>query len=107
MTSDPADVEFLLELVRRLKDILKSHLDRDVSVSEIVSGSEPVWLCARELNDLREQVREGTIAQEAAHELQSDNARLEYRYKVLTGTIDVPAEEQLEIIKQWLADGGA
>jgi uncharacterized protein (DUF1015 family) len=107
MTSDPADVEFLLELVRRLKDILKSHLDRDVSVSEIVSGSEPVWLCARELEDLREQVREGVIAQESSYDLARENATLEYRLNVVTGTVDVPEEEQLEIIKRWIADGGA
>lgn len=117
------DVAFLIELVGRMKDIIKSHLDRDVSVSEIVSGSKAQWLCQRELEDLREMVREQeevrsrellqTMSCSAAAEqdeskglADKEPSLFEYRLNAITGTLDVPAGEQLEIVREWLRDGG-
>jgi len=67
----------------RLKEVLESHLDRDVTVPDLLSGSEPVWVCQRELEDLRESTGQviGLIE------------------------LDVPREEQLELFKRWLAGG--
>lgn len=92
--------------MQRLLEALKSHLDRDISVMEIISGSEPRWLCARDLEDLREQVRESGIALEANYDLHQENERLEREISVISGELHVSPDEQLETVIEWIRDGG-
>lgn len=83
-----SEFEYLRRQIRLLSEALESHCD--VRVTDIVSGLEPVWRCESELSDLREQVR----------------AMGEFEVTILQGTQDVPVDEQIEIVKRWIADGG-
>ena len=88
-----ADSGVLIGTIMRLKELLESHLDRDVSVTDLLSGAEPVWVCQRELEDLRETLSSGAEGVEV---------------KVLgVTTIDVSREEQIELFKKWLRDANA
>lgn len=79
-----SELEFLHRVIKDLKAVLASHLiDRDQSVSEILSGLEPRWICQSELSDLRETIRVLAVEE-----------------------IPVPADEQLDLVKRWIADGG-
>lgn len=95
------EYEYLKDQIKNLTRILESHLYRDASVSEILSGSEAHWLCQEDLEDLREQLRETGIAMEANYELHRENESL----RAIVLEIPVTKEEQLEIIRQALRDG--
>lgn len=97
------EFERLKDQIRELTRILEGHLYRDASVSEILSGSDVRWLCEKEIEDLREQVREGEIAQEANYELHKEKEELEARIVLLE--IPVSKEEQIEIIRQAIRTG--
>jgi hypothetical protein len=52
-----SEFEFLVAQGRRLIEIINSHTERDVTVTEILSGQEVSWLCGKVLEDLREACR--------------------------------------------------
>jgi len=94
------------DLIKILARVIQSHCD--TPIADILSGQPIVWHCAGELEDLRETVGQQGLLEEFNYELSKDVARLEGEITVLrTGIQDVPPEEQLEIVKRWIRDGGA
>jgi hypothetical protein len=89
-----SEFEFLRTQIRRLSEVVSGHCD--TPVLEILSGSEPRWLCLGEISDLRESLNEMDYLKDKAWEI----TRLEHR------VVDVPEAEQVEILKQWIKDGG-
>ena len=88
--------------LERLKEVLASHLEnRDTSVLEILSGAEPKWICHGNLEDLRDQVNQLRTMEEANYDLSKNEARV-----IQVIEMPVPPDEQIELIKKWLADGG-
>ena len=93
-------------LIKILAGLIQSHCD--TSIVDILSGQEVIWRCASELEDLRETVGQQGLLEEFNFELSREVAKLEGEITVLkTGIEDVPPEEQLEIVKRWIRDGGA
>jgi hypothetical protein len=95
------EFERLRDQIDKLSEILSSHCDSPVS--DLLSGFEPRWTCAGNLEDLREQVRELQIQEEANYDLSKQNAKL--RATVITWTEDVSREDQIEAIRQALRNG--
>lgn len=87
----PSFVTIPLEDFDRLMNVLKSHLHRDTSLRDLISGLEPHWLCEESSALLRNEAP-----------IPDDGTETRVRF----WTEDVPREEQLELIKQWIADGG-
>lgn len=87
---------------RRLEEILRSHCD--TPVSDLLSGLEPVWICQKSIEDLREENESLKIMEEANYDLSKDNARM--RATIITWSEAVSPAEQIETIKKWLSDGG-
>lgn len=91
-------------LEERLVSLIQSHCD--ASVSEIVSGLEIRWDCDQIIDDLREAHRDRDYLDVRNLELERENETLVTRLEILTGTVDVSPEEQLRIVREWLAGGG-
>jgi len=88
----------------RLLEIIQSHCD--ASVSEILSGHGVSWKCGDLLEELRETASARDYLDVRNLELERENEQLVTRLEILTGEIDVSPEEQLEIVKRWIAGGG-
>ena len=96
-------VSSLTPLEDKLLEIIQSHCD--ASVSEIVSGQRVSWRCGSLLEELRETASARDYLDVRNLELERENDHLVTRLQILTGEIEVSPEEQLEIIRQWLANG--